>query len=361
MLVLFKSNNLTEIESGKQYQFQETYALTKRLERSFREKGRKESIDFDLLDEHLNEIYSGTLSLGSGYAKDIFDHIHKKMNVMQLTPDQEEQKNEMLARLEREISDSPFEEEYEYQEQQGEQTEQVKEQTYRSPPIEKEKPVKRNKRVLKIVASVVGSVVLVGAGAIFAFKIFSSKPPSANAGSENYVVKGLQKAAIQQYGEAAQQFDKVNYADLDKDSQKAVLFTYLLNGKANKALKYEPKFAESVVAYYIGIDNMKKINEIDIKNDVIDFEKAALNKKYKDVIRLKAKVNMDGRREKLVAEAYVSQKKFDDCFTFAKTQGNKALMKEVKELQKKDVEQSTLSEEEKKKKIEGIDKDLKEL
>ncbi|PDZ10840.1 hypothetical protein CON70_14790 [Bacillus pseudomycoides] len=358
MLVLFKGNNLTGIESGKQYQFHEAYALTKRLERSFREKGRKESIDFDLLDEHLNEIYSGTLSMGSGYANDIFDHIHKKMNVMQLTPDQEEQKNEILVRLESEINDSPFNEEYEYEE---EQTEQVKEQTYHPPPIEKEKSVKRNKRVFKIVASVVGSVILVGAGAIFAFKIFSSKPSSASAGSENYVVKGLQKAAIQQYGEAAQQFDKVNYADLDKDSQKAVLFTYLLNGKASKALKYEPKFAESVVAYYIGIDNMKKINEIDIKNDVIDFEKAALNKKYKDVIRLKAKVNMDGRREKLVAEAYVSQKQFDDCFTFAKTQGNKALMKEVKELQKKDVEKSTLSEEEKKKKIEGIDKDLKEL
>lgn len=68
---------------------------------------------------------------------------------------------------------------------------------------------------------------------------------------------------------------------------------------------------------------------------MIDFEKAVLNKKYKDVIRLKAKVNMDGRREKLVAEAYVNQKKFDECFTFAKTQGNKTLMKEVKELQKR--------------------------
>lgn len=36
-------------------------------------------------------------------------------------------------------------------------------------------------------------------------------------------------------------------------------------------------------------------------------------------------------------------------------------MKEVKELQKRDVEQSSLNEEEKKAKIEKIDKDLKEV
>ena len=224
------------------------------------------------------------------------------MNVMQLDPEQEEQKKELLETLEREISDSPFHEEYGYQEELPERKE---ESSY--PPHEVKtqvKPERENRKGFKMIASVIGSVVLIGAGAIFAFKLFSSNPvSSANAGSEQYVVKGLQQAAIQQYGEAVKYFDKVNYTELDKESQKAVLFTYLLNGKANKALQYEPKFAESVVAYFIGIDNMNKINEIDVKNDVIDFEKAALNKKYEEVIKLKGKVNMDGRREKLIVEA----------------------------------------------------------
>ncbi len=344
MFVIFKSSNRTEIESGKQYLFHEAYTLTKQLERVYREAGRQEHIDFDLLDGHSNEIYNGTLSLGSRYADHIFDHISKKMNVMQLDPEQEEQKEELLETLEREINDSPFHEEYEYQEEL---------------PERKEEPSRKG---FKIIASVIGSVVLIGAGAIFALKLFSSNPvSSANAGSEQYVVKGLQQAAIQQYGEAVKYFDKVNYTELDKDSQKAVLFTYLLNGKANKALQYEPKFAESVVAYFIGIDNMNKINEIDVKNDVIDFEKAALNKKYKEVIKLKGKVNMDGRREKLIVEAFVNLKKFEECYSFAKTQGNKNLMKEVKELEKRDVQESTISEEEKKAKIEKIDKDLKDI
>ncbi len=92
MFVIFNSSNGTEIESGKQYSFHEAYILTKRLERVYREAGNQEHIDFDLLDGHSNEIYNGTLSLGSRYAEHIFDHISKKMNVMQLDPEQEEQK-----------------------------------------------------------------------------------------------------------------------------------------------------------------------------------------------------------------------------------------------------------------------------
>ncbi|PHE53693.1 hypothetical protein COF68_33840, partial [Bacillus toyonensis] len=159
----------------------------------------------------------GTLSLGSRYADHIFDHISKKMNVMQLDPEQEEQKKELLETLEKEINDSPFHEEYEYQEA----LPVKKEEPSYSPSNEIEqqvKPGKENRKGFKIIASVIGSMVLIGAGAIFAFKLFSSDPvSSANAGSEQYVVKGLQQAAIQQYGEAVKYFDKVNYTELDKD------------------------------------------------------------------------------------------------------------------------------------------------
>ena len=58
---------------------------------------------------------------------------------------------------------------------------------------------------------------------------------------------------------------------------------------------------------------------------------------------------------------FVNLKKYEDCYSFAKTQGNKNLMKEVKELEKRDIQQSTISEEEKKTKIEKIDKDLKDI
>lgn len=367
-LVIFKESSIKEIQSGSQYAFVDAFYLTRKIESRCKEQGVKVAVDFDLLDEHFTELYHGTFTFGSGYSTDIFDHIYKKMNLMTLDAEQEEQKIELLEALrgEIDIEDTPFEETYveEYPQTIEKPTLELNSQQsnyQHENPSQTPKGLKGNKKYLKVLAGV-GSIALIGMSVFFSIKMFTINPDSkANAGSENYLIKGLQQAAIQQYGEASIQFDKVEYSQTDKDSQKAILFTYLLNGKANKALKLEPKFAESVVAYYIGIDNMAKINEIDVKNDVIDFEKAALNKKFDKVVSLKDKVSMDGRREKLIVEAYVNLKKFDDCFTFAKQQGNKQIMKDVKELQKQDVLQSSMSEEEKKTKIEKIDSEIKGL
>lgn len=368
-LVIFKESSIKEIQSGSQYAFVDAFHLTRKIEIRCKEQGVKVPVDFDLLDEHFTELYHGTFTFGSGYSTDIFDHIYKKMNLMTLDAEQEEQKIELLEVLrgEIDIEDTPFEES-EYIEEHPQTIDKPtvernsQQSNYQNEnPTQPPKGFKGNKKYLKVLAGV-GSIALIGMSVFFSIKMFTTNPDSkANAGSENYLMKGLQQAAIQQYGEASIQFDKVEYSQTDKDSQKAILFTYLLNGKANKALKLEPKFAESVVAYYIGIDNMAKINEIDVKNDVIDFEKAALNKKFDKVVSLKDKVSMDGRREKLIVEAYVNLKKFDDCFTFAKQQGNKQIMKDVKELQKQDILQSSMSEDEKKTKIEKIDSEIKGL
>ncbi|WP_420975009.1 hypothetical protein [Bacillus thuringiensis] len=197
---------------------------------------------------------------------------------------------------------------------------------------------------------------------MFSLYAVPSTPVGATTNQpDTHLVKGLQQASIQQYPKAIQEFEQLDYKELDKESQKAVLFSYLLSGKANKALQYEPKFAESVVSYYAAIDNLKKVNEIQVKNDVIDFEKAVLAKKDGEVVRLKDKVSVDGRREQSIVDAYLRLKKYEDCFIFAKAQGNKNVMKQVKEVEKKEVEQSTVPDEEKKKKIENIDKVLKEI
>lgn len=360
--ILFLQGKIEKISLHHKYLFYDAYQLTKELELLFRKKNELHEVEFNLLDENDNVIYSGgVMRLGSSYADDILDHMVKTLNAMELSDEQEQRKIELIEDLQMEIenSKSPFDgESKHYIEEDEEPEEEDEEETYSNQYPQKETSSNPKKK-WKIVAWTVGGITAAGLTFFLATNIFSSN--SASAVDDNHLLKGLQQAAIQQYSDASREFDKVNYSELDKDSQKAVLFTYLLNGKANKALEYEPKFAESVVAYYVGIDNLKKINEIDVKNDIIDFEKASLNKKYDKVISLKDKVSMDGRREKLVAEAYVNLKKFDECFTFAKQQGNKQVMKDVKELEKQDVLQSALSEEEKKVKLEKIDKDLKEL
>ncbi|HDR4885408.1 TPA: hypothetical protein QCR18_004688 [Bacillus cereus] len=359
--VMFTKSVTPEIKSFQKMSLQDACKITYRLEQELQEQQNIIHVDFHILDQNSEEMYAGTLSLGSGYASHLYEHVENKLSSMEMDEDQEKQKEALLQLMKQDIEEflqeiAPPEE----IEEPEEKTRMKREQQAKADlPLEEGRGNK--KHLFQIIGGAIGGIV-VGAVSVFSLYAVPSTPVVATTNQpDTHLVKGLQQASVQQYPKAIQEFEKLDYKELDKESQKAVLFSYLLSGKANKALQYEPKFAESVVSYYVAIDNLKKVNEIQVKNDVIDFEKAVLAKKDGEVVRLKDKVSIDGRREQSIVDAYLRLKKYEDCFTFAKAQGNKNVMKQVKEVEKKEVEQSTVPDEEKKKKIENIDKVLKEI
>ncbi|PHB77569.1 hypothetical protein COE93_15660 [Bacillus toyonensis] len=143
------------------------------------------------------------------------------------------------------------------------------------------------------------------------------------------LINGLRLSAIQKYQDAALEFDKVDYKKLGKDDKKAVLFTYLLSGKAQKAIDLEQDFAESVVSYYIAVDNLKKVKELKTKNLLIHFEIAALDNKHEEVIKLRDQVPLDGRREGIIVNSYLKLNKSEEAKKFAQKVGNKDLLEKI--------------------------------
>ncbi|PHE25977.1 hypothetical protein [Bacillus toyonensis] len=143
------------------------------------------------------------------------------------------------------------------------------------------------------------------------------------------LINGLRLSAIQKYQDAALEFDKVDYKKLGKDDKKAVLFTYLLSGKAQKAIDLEQDFAESVVSYYIAVDNLKKVKELKTKNLLIHFEIAALDNKHEEVIKLRDQVPLDGRRERIIVNSYLKLNKSEEAKKFAQKVGNKDLLEKI--------------------------------
>lgn len=145
------------------------------------------------------------------------------------------------------------------------------------------------------------------------------------------VIEGLRLAATQQYKEATKYFDQISYHQLQKDDQKAVLFSYLLAGNAKKALDLEPSFAESVVSYYIANDNIKQVKNLKSDAPVVKFEKAVLEKDAQKIITLKNNVPLNGRREKIIVDAYIVKNQVKEALSFAKKVGNKDLEYYIKE------------------------------
>ncbi|HDR7495202.1 hypothetical protein P5775_28980 [Bacillus cereus] len=358
--VMFTKSATPEIKSFQKMSLQDACKITYRLEQELQEQQNIIHVDFHILDQDSEEMYAGTLSLGSGYASHLYEHVENKLSSMEMDEEQEKQKEALLQRMEQGIQEFLQEIAPPEEIEEPEEKTRVKGEQHAKADLPLEEGKGNKKHLFQMIGGAIGGIV-VGAVSVFSLYAVPSKPVEATTQPNTHLVKGLQQASIQQYPKAIQEFEQLDYKELDKESQKAVLFSYLLSGKANKALQYEPKFAESVVSYYVAIDNLKKVKDIQVKNDVIDFEKAVLAKKDEEVVRLKDKVSIDGRREQSIVDAYLRLKKYEDCFTFAKAQGNKNVMKQVKEVEKKEVEQSTVPEEEKKKKIENIDKVLKEI
>ncbi|MBU8855437.1 hypothetical protein BGM24_26060 [Bacillus sp. FJAT-26377] len=159
----------------------------------------------------------------------------------------------------------------------------------------------------------------------------------------DYLTKGLQYAAIQDYDNAVVNFEKIDksFKEFSKPNQRAILFSYLMTGKYQEAINAEPKFAFSVVNYLVSKNNIDAVKNIKSEEPVIKFEQAAINKDFKGVLKYKEDINLDGRREALVVDAYIGLKQFDEGYEFAKTKGNNDLMikvrqKQIEELKSKD-------------------------
>lgn len=198
--------------------------------------------------------------------------------------------------------------------------------------IDKKGILNNMKKYKYAIIGVASIVLLVVAG--FAFSnLKNSQAASANNVNSLEVnanlINGLRLSAVQKYQDAALEFDKVDYKKLGKEDKKAVLFTYLLSGKAQKAIDLEQDFAESVVSYYIAVDNLKKVKELKTKNPLINFEIAALDNKHEEVIKLREQVPLDGRREGIIVNSYLKLNKSEEAKKFAQKVGNKDLLEKI--------------------------------
>ncbi|MFK4294637.1 hypothetical protein [Bacillus sp. RC250] len=198
--------------------------------------------------------------------------------------------------------------------------------------IDKKGILNNMKKYKYAIIGVASIVLLVVAG--FAFSnMKNSQAASANNVNSLEVnanlINGLRLSAVQKYQDAALEFDKVDYKKLGKEDKKAVLFTYLLSGKAQKAIDLEQDFAESVVSYYIAVDNLKKVKELKTKNPLINFEISALDNKHEEVIKLRDQVPLDGRREGIIVNSYLKLNKSEEAKKFAQKVGNKDLLEKI--------------------------------
>ncbi|WP_425204038.1 hypothetical protein [Priestia megaterium] len=103
--VMFIKSETKELKPFQKLSIPEACEITETVEIQYRRTRKKAHADFFILDEEDQEVYAGTLFIGSGHARHVVDHIKKKLSSLKMDDIQEARKRSFLEQLEKEVPD----------------------------------------------------------------------------------------------------------------------------------------------------------------------------------------------------------------------------------------------------------------
>lgn len=149
------------------------------------------------------------------------------------------------------------------------------------------------------------------------------------------VVRAYRLTYNQNYEDAYKTLLSVNKRDLAFSDLPMVIEVYHSQKQLAALLDEAPiqDVANEVITYLIKKDELDELPSIaktmETQNPYIDFETAYLQNDYKKVISLMDEVEINGRKEGQIVDAYIQLNQFDDANKFAQKVGNPDLIKQI--------------------------------
>ncbi|MED3677097.1 MULTISPECIES: hypothetical protein [Bacillus] len=150
------------------------------------------------------------------------------------------------------------------------------------------------------------------------------------------LVSAYRKAYNSQYSDAYELLAKIPKDELSSTDVSMVIKVYDQANKISQLLDEVPSLASNIVSYLLTedqSDQTEKLADINkkmkTKNPYIEFEVSYSSGEYKKVLALKDKLEMNGRREQQVIDAYLALGKIADARKFANDSGDPDLIKQV--------------------------------
>ncbi|OZT10767.1 hypothetical protein CHN50_20220 [Priestia aryabhattai] len=103
--VMFIKSETKELKPFQKLSISDACETTEALETHYQRTKKKAYADFFILNEENQEVYAGTLSIGSGHSCHVVDHIKKKLTSLKMDDTQEARKRSFLEQLEKEVPD----------------------------------------------------------------------------------------------------------------------------------------------------------------------------------------------------------------------------------------------------------------
>lgn len=152
------------------------------------------------------------------------------------------------------------------------------------------------------------------------------------------LVEAYRKAYNSDYEESYLSLSKIEKADLDLKDVPLLIEVYDQTDNLSLLLDDVPSLANSVVTYLLTRNKLDKLtaiaSQMNTKNPYIEFEKAHYNQEHEYMLSLINDIEINGRKESQIMDAYLDLQLIDEARKFAEKVGNPDLIKRVEETRK---------------------------
>lgn len=315
LFVMFTSSEANEVNCFKKLTFEEACKLTSNLEEQYKEKRKVAKVNFHLLNDQDEELYTGTLHLGSGYAQNIYHHIYKKLSAHKFSKQQEEKKQELFREMEKEtplhLRSLP--------------SEQVTVSQPNQSPLSKLTSVQR-----KLIYGVgIGAFVIsLSLNIIYLSDMKTYKTAVASVSdkleTQEKVTNIYQDALSGNPDDAIDQFSKMK--KLSASDKKVYINLLLSEKKYEEAVKVSQGDVSNIETMLFKEGNVETLKEFNkaFPSENADFDIAYLEKRWADVVGVKG-MTMNEKRHEMRSYAFLKNGKLKE----AKSEAAKANSSEL--------------------------------
>lgn len=136
--------------------------------------------------------------------------------------------------------------------------------------------------------------------------------------------------------EAIEILETIGYENLSKEDKLIMQTIYEEVGQISKVIDMNPKRAKEIVNAIVANNQndklMKLQQDLQNPNPYVDFEIAYVNQEWNKIIELKDKVDLNGRKEEQIVDAYIGLGEYKEGIKFAEKVGDPALLEKIKSL-----------------------------
>ncbi len=157
----------------------------------------------------------------------------------------------------------------------------------------------------------------------------------STADDKKGIVEAYRNAYNSEYEKAFKSLSSMNVYDLDSADIPMLIQVYERTNNLSLLLDTAPSLANDIITYLLTKDKLSQLGEIsekmETKNPYIEFEKAHFNSEYEYMLTFIKDIEINGRKETQIMDAYLDLEMLDEARRFAEKVGNPDLIKRVEE------------------------------